>query len=164
MKILLLALFSFAAHASPETDRLTQAFLGKWVGEMTAHTPYGPPETVAYTMECRSVASGHGLNCDTFGHSPSVGDLTQSCLLAVDPGTWKIHYMCVSNMGEVHDHVGSWQGNKLQYEKYEGTANGAKVAEEISTEFLDADTFLHTTLMTGADGKMEFYFRAKRAK
>ena len=167
MKILL-SIFAIAlsSHAFADQARIAKAvnaFAGTWVGEMTAVTPFGPPETFQNKVVCRVIASGAGVECSSEAIS-SRGELTQSCLLAFDPASQLVHYMCVSNMGEVHDHKGGWiDENTIQYEPYKGLVMGEKVTEYVRTSFPDAQTMIHTSVIKTEDGTtMSFEFRAHK--
>src|SRR5262245_40291270 len=94
-----------ARSEAPEIARTVQAIQGTWLGKMTAHIPGFPIETFDWTMDCRIAALGAGASCTNTGKA-SIGSMAESCLLAFDPEGRNVHYMCVTSMGEVHDHKG----------------------------------------------------------
>src|SRR5437773_2128252 len=91
----------------PEVTRTVEAIQGTWAGSMIASVPGYPSETFEWTMDCRFVALGAGASCTNKGKA-SIGNMAESCLLAFDPEGKAVHYMCVTSMGEVHDHKGQW--------------------------------------------------------
>src|SRR5262245_11448992 len=111
-----------SAPAPPpaEINRTVGAVVGRWSGRMTATMPDGASETFAWSMSCQAAALGAGASCTMEGR-PSIGDLAQACLVAYDPESKAVHYMCVTSMGEVHDHKGRWTDAKtIQFEPLSG--------------------------------------------
>src|SRR5262245_30669985 len=92
----------------PEIAATVRAIQGTWLGQMTANVPGYPSATFDWTMDCKVVALGAGASCTNSGKA-SIGLMSESCLLAFDPDGRAVHYMCVTSMGEVHDHKGSWK-------------------------------------------------------
>jgi hypothetical protein len=93
---------------SPEVKQTVDAFLGEWSGQMTAVVPGSGSETFPWMMECRSAALGSGAVCTSEGRA-SIGQMAQSCIIAYSPEEKMVHYMCVTSMGEIHDHKGQWK-------------------------------------------------------
>src|SRR6185503_12097559 len=87
----------------PEVKQTVDALKGTWTGQMIAKVPGYAPATFDWVMECKAVALGVGVAC-TNGGKASIGELSESCLFAFDPDGKAVHYMCVTSMGEVHDH------------------------------------------------------------
>jgi hypothetical protein len=90
--------------------------------------------------------------------------MAESCLLAYDPEGKAVHYMCVTSMGEVHDHKGAWKdANTIEFEPLRAGMMGQLVTETNRWYFPDANTIDKTSEVTLADGSsMNFEFKAKR--
>ncbi|HET8946474.1 MAG TPA: hypothetical protein VFQ07_05790, partial [Candidatus Polarisedimenticolia bacterium] len=98
--------------------------VGRWAGTMTVNIPGVPAETFPWSVECRPVALGTGAACTMEGRA-SIGPLAQACLVACDPSSHDIHDMCVTSMGEVHDHKGRWTDDvTIAFEPLTGILQG----------------------------------------
>jgi hypothetical protein len=162
-----LAQTAFAAEPKvtpppPEVAKTAKALLGRWVGEATATTPFDKPETFKWTIECKLIAMGAGAEC-TSGGKASIGKMAQTCLLAFDPDGKSVHYMCVSSMGEVHDHRGQWKSDSIEYEPFQGGMSGQHITEFVKTSFPSSSTIVHTSKVVMGDGSsMSFEFHGRR--
>ena len=147
----------------PEVKKTTDAILGKWAGQMTAKIPGAPPETFAWTMDCKPVAFSAGASCSNEGKA-SIGPMSESCLLAYDPEGKAVHYMCVTSMGEIHDHKGRWTDDKtIEFEPLRGGMTGKLVTETNRWFFPEPGTLSKTSVVTMPDGtSMTFEFKGKR--
>jgi hypothetical protein len=146
----------------PELRKTVDAIAGRWSGTMTATTPEGT-ESFGWSIECRPVALGAGAACAMEG-TASIGPLAQSCLLAYDPVGKAVHLMCVTSMGEVHDHRGHWRDERrLEFEPLRSGLMGKAMAETIAWEFPDAMTLLTRSAVATDDGtSMRFAFVGRR--
>src|SRR5262245_21105227 len=98
-----------ASPAPPsEVRRTVDAVVGRWLGSMTATVPGTPPQSFPWSMDCRPAALHSAAICTMEGQAP-IGELAQACLVAWDPESGTVHYMCATSMGEVHDHKGRWE-------------------------------------------------------
>jgi hypothetical protein len=147
----------------PEVKRTVDAILGTWSGRMTAKVPGFAPEAFDWSMDCKPVALGAGASCSNTGKA-SIGSMAESCLLAYDPEGKSVHYMCVTSMGEVHDHKGQWRDQKiLEFEPLHAGMMGQPVTETIRWYFPDGNTIDKTSIVTLSDGSsMNFEFNGKR--
>ena len=147
----------------PEIKRTVDAIIGTWSGKMTAKVPGFPPEAFDWAMNCNSVALGAGVSCTNSGKA-SIGLMAESCLLAYDPEGKSVHYMCVTSMGEVHDHKGLWKDDKtIEFEPLRAGMMGQLVTETNRWYFPDANTIDKTSIVTLSDGSvMNFEFIGKR--
>jgi hypothetical protein len=147
----------------PEVSRIVNLMQGSWTGKMTAVVPGFPAETFDWKMNCQSVAQGAGLSCTNTGKA-SIGSMAESCLLAYDPEGKAIHYMCVTSMGEVHDHKGKWSGfDTIEFEPLHGGFNGQPITETLKWQFRNDDTIEKTSEVKLADrSTMKFEFNGKR--
>jgi hypothetical protein len=148
---------------SADVSRTVAAFAGKWSGQMTATIPGAPSETFDWTMDCKPVAMGSGVSC-TNGGKASIGVMAESCLLAYDPEGKAVHYMCVTSMGEVHDHKGQWKnGSTIEFEPLIAGMIGQTVTETLNWRLPNPKTLSKTSTVTTPDGnKMTFVFTGKR--
>jgi hypothetical protein len=114
-------------------------------------------------MDCKPIALGSGASCTNTGKA-SIGVMAESCLLAYDPEGKAVHCMCVTSMGEVHDHKGAWKdANTIEFERSRAGMMGQLVTETNRWYFPDANTIDKTSEVTLADdSKMNFEFKAKR--
>src|SRR4030095_6526977 len=104
---------------------------------MTARIPGYAATTFDWLMECKLVALGAGVAC-TNGGKASIGQLSESCLFAFDPAGGAVHYMCVTSMGEVHDHKGHWKdGRIIEFEPLPAGMMGSPVIETLRWQFTD---------------------------
>jgi hypothetical protein len=108
----------------PEVQKTADALVGEWSGRMTAIVPGAEPESFPWSMSCRLAALGRGASSTTQGRA-SIGLLAQDCLLAYAPDDRVVHYMCVTSMGEIHDHKGHWtDDNTIDFEPLAGDFHG----------------------------------------
>ena len=151
------------APSPPEVKKTVDAISGRWTGQMTARVPGTPAESFNWTMDCRTVAQGAGASCTNTGKA-SIGYMSESCLLAFDPEGKTVHYMCVTSMGEVHDHKGTWKdAQTIEFEPLRAGMMGQLVTETNRWYFPDANTIDKTSVVTMADGSsMNFEFKGKR--
>jgi hypothetical protein len=149
--------------APPEVKQTVDALNGIWTGQMTARVPGYPPATFAWTMECKTVALGAGVAC-TNGGSTSIGEMSESCLFAFDPDGKAVHYMCVTSMGEVHDHKGHWKDDRvIEFEPLRAGMMGGQVTETLRWRFTDTKSLDKFSTVTMADGNaMIFEFKGRR--
>jgi hypothetical protein len=147
----------------PEVNKTIEVMQGTWLGSMVANVPGFPAETFDWTMNCRVVARGAGVSCTNTGKA-SIGVMAESCLLAYDPEGQAVHYMCVTSMGEVHDHKGKWKDEKtIEFEPLRAGMMGQQITETLRWYFPDANTIDKTSEVKLADGSsMNFEFKGKR--
>ena len=117
------------AKSPSEIKKTVDAIAGSWTGQMTARVPGAPAESFKWTMNCKSIALGAGASCTNSGKA-SIGSMSESCLLAYDPEGKSVHYMCVTSMGEVHDHKGRWRDQKtIEFEPLHAGMMGQPITE-----------------------------------
>jgi uncharacterized protein DUF1579 len=149
--------------ASSDVRRTVSALVGTWRGKITAAMPDAPPETFGWTMDCKEIALGQGVSC-TMSGTASIGPLAQTCLVAFDPVGRAVHSMCVTSMGEVHDHDGNWtDATTLEFGPLAGTFMDEPTIETIVWRFPDPQTIETRTILTLSDGQfLRFDFRGRR--
>jgi len=147
----------------PEVKRMVDAVVGRWSGAMTVTIPGVEPETFGWSMDCRPAALKAGAVCTMDGRA-SIGDLAQACLAAWDPEGRAVHYMCVTSMGEVHDHRGHWKGEAaVEFEPLVGALQGKPMTETITWAFPDPGRITMRSVVTLQDGaSMSFEFAGQR--
>lgn len=150
-------------NAPPEVKQTVDALTGTWEGQMTATVPGYPPATFNWLMECKTVALGAGVAC-TNGGIASIGQLSESCLFAFDPEGKAVHYMCVTSMGEVHDHKGHWKDSGvIEFEPLRAGMMGGQVVETLRWQFTGLNSLDKISTVTMSDGRvMTFEFKGKR--
>ncbi len=113
-------------------------------------------------MDCRSAALGSGAVCTSEG-TASIGAMSQTCLLAYSPEERTVHYMCVTSMGEVHDHKGQWKTNSIEFVPLEGFLSGGRMVENVTMSFPDRATIKTRSVVTLPDSSvMTFDFTGAR--
>jgi hypothetical protein len=149
----------------PEVRRTAEALVGEWVGGLTAIVPGESPETFPWSMTCRAAALGWGAACAMEGKA-SIGLLAESCLLAYAGESKTVHFMCVTSMGEVHDHKGRWTNEKtVEFESLQGDFMGKTVVETIHWSFPDRSTFETKATVAMPDGSMmRFEYAGRRRR
>jgi hypothetical protein len=173
-RLAVLALFTLPVLAQKQTavptrptareiTQTVQAIQGTWLGKMTANVPGFPSETFGWTMNCSVIAQGAGALCTNTGKA-SIGSMAESCLLAFDPEGKAVHYMCVTSMGEVHDHKGHWKDNQtIEFEPLRAGMMGQTITETLWWHFPDARTIEKVSEVRLADGSsMRFEFNGER--
>ena len=149
----------------PEVKQAVDALTGTWAGQMTARVPGYPAATFDWLMECKTIALGAGVVC-TNGGTASIGQLSETCLFGFDPEGKAIHYMCITSMGEVHDHKGHWrEGGVIEFEPLRAGMMGKQVTETLRWQFTDINNIDKISTVTMPDGSaMMFEFIGKRNK
>jgi hypothetical protein len=153
---------TFARPEAAEMRKTVEAITGTWEGQLRATV--GPDsEVFPWTMDCKVVALGAGAACANGGKA-SIGLMKESCLLAYDPEGKAVHYMCVTSVGEVHDHKGNWTDDRtIEFEPLQAGLIGKTMTEKLSWSFPDATTIVKTSVVTMSDGSsMKFEFAGKR--
>jgi hypothetical protein len=147
----------------PEVKKTTDAFVGSWATEATMEMGGKTEKVSKLKMDCQKIALGGGAYCSMAAKS-SMGPMEQSCMAAYDPEGKAMHFMCVTSMGEVHDHKCNWTDDKtLTCEPYKGTMGGKPMTEDVTFSWTDAKTMSSTSVTTMGDGtKMTFVATGKR--
>lgn len=147
----------------PQVRQTVEAVSGQWVGSMTATLPGSRPEAFPWEMICHPAALGSGASCSMKGLA-SIGTIEEACLLAYDPEGKAVHFMCVTSMGEVHDHKGQWRSDHaIVFEPYKTSWQGQLVSEEVTFNFPGADHIRTSSVITTEKGsRMKFEFFGTR--
>jgi len=145
----------------PQVRQTVEAVSGQWVGSMTATLPGSKPEAFPWEMICQPAARGSGASCSRKGLA-SIGTSEEACLLAYDPEGKAVHFMCVTSMGEAHDHKGQWRGDHgIFFDPYKTSWEGQIV--DVTFNFPAADRIQTSSVITTEKGsRMKFEFFGTR--
>ncbi|HEX4961958.1 MAG TPA: hypothetical protein VF173_14045 [Thermoanaerobaculia bacterium] len=135
------------APPPPEVKRTVDTFAGTW----SLHLKLTPPgaASIAFpgTWHCQKIAGGTAVDCTLKATAPGLGPMEETDLIGYDPETKAVHIMTWNNQGEVHDHHGGWQGDKIVLH-HSATAGGKPVEEDFE-------------MTTAGTNKMSFRFTSK---
>ena len=147
----------------PQVKRTVDAVSGRWAGQMTATLPGSKPESFPWEMTCNPAALGAGAGCSMKGIA-SIGAIEEACLFAYDPDGKAVHFMCVTSMGEVHDHKGQWISDReMLFEPYPTPWDGKPATEDVDIRFPDSRHIQTSSVITKQNGsKMVFEFHGAR--
>ena len=146
----------------PEVKKTTDTFTGKWVGEATVDMGDGKPEKIKTAFDCKKVALGAGVSC-SMAAKGSMGPMEQNCLVGFDPEGTGVHLMCITSMGEVHDHKGKWSDDKtVTFDSLTADMGGKSATEDLTIAFADPKTMTVTSITTQGDTKLTFTFSGKK--
>lgn len=134
----------------PEVARTVNALDGSWATDMKLTLPGQAPIAFKGTWNCHKIAAGGAVECSLSTQVPGLGPMEETDLWGYDPETKAVRIMTWNNMGEVHDHHGAWQGDKMVLH-HTATAGGKPVEEDFEFSFPAAN-------------KMAFHFKAKAAE
>ena len=147
----------------PQVKQTVDAVSGHWAGQMTAALPGLKPESFPWEMTCNPAALGAGAACSMKGMA-SIGAIEEACLFAYDPDGKAVHFMCVTSMGEVHDHKGQWiSDHEMRFDPYPTTWDGKPATEDVSISFPESHHIQTSSVITKQDGsRMTFEFHGAR--
>jgi hypothetical protein len=119
-----------AAPAVPEAIQRITPLAGRFEGTAT-YTVDG--KTMQFTLrhENRVTAGGFALVCIESADSPELGHYASINMFGFDPGRGQLHLYTVDNIGDAHDPVGNWLGDRDAYFRQEGVVDGKPESEEI---------------------------------
>lgn len=146
-----------------QVKQTVDAVSGHWTGQVTATLPGLKPESFPWEMTCNPAALGSGAACSMEGLA-SIGAVEEACLFAYDPDGRAVHFMCVTSMGEVHDHKGQWTSDReMRFDPYPTSWDGKPATEDVKVSFPDARHIQTSSVITKQDGnKMRFEFHGAR--
>jgi hypothetical protein len=149
----------------PEVKKTTDAFVGKWNLDSTIMMP-GLKEPAKFKMvwDCKKIALGNGAECSSDVKLPSpLGPFAISCLLGANPEDKAVHMMCITSMGEVHDHKGAWKDDKtIEFEPLKYTDHGKPATETVTFTMSDPKSMVFKSTTKTPDGDMAFEGTGKR--
>lgn len=120
------------ATATPAQVTKLQKLVGTWHGMAKVADAGKAPVEVAVDFQCRQASGGSGVSCDTRFAMPG-GDYLETDLFGWNAEDGKVHWYAVTNAGEVHDHAGNFDGEKLTVH-YAGTSGGKPITEDVTLE------------------------------
>jgi hypothetical protein len=136
-----------AAPAPPEVKKTVDTFAGTWHFHLKLTPPGAAPIAFPGTWTCKKIVGGAAVDCTLKATAPGMGPVEETDLIGYDPETKAVHIMTWNNQGEVHDHRGAWQGDKIVLH-HSATAGGKPVEEDFE-------------LTPAGTRKMSFRFTAK---
>jgi len=131
----------------PENVKKFYFFLGKWKGKATM-TTNGQTQSFDYLMDFKTDADGWGILYHEKGLISNAAPYIGFGMLGYDESDNTVHIFTLSNYGDVHDHKGSWLDDKNFALVYNGTSEGKALKEDLSIEYVDANTFKFTDVVT----------------
>ena len=156
-----LALFIVASTSEKSYGNLTPVseeikklyfFIGNWKGKATS-SENGQSQSFDYNMDFKTDAAGWGLLYHENGAIPNAEPYIGFGMIGVDPADNAVHIFTVSNYGDVHDHKGIWTDGKHISLVYNGKTQGKQMKEELSINYVDANTFTFKDVVT-IDGQI----------
>ena len=135
----------------PEGVKKLYIFLGNWQGKATM-TENGQTQSFDYFMDMKTDADGWGILYHEKGLIPNATPYLGFGMLAFDQNDNSLHIFTVSNYGDVHDHKGNWTDDKHFTVVYKGSPEGKSMKEELTVEFMNADSWKFTDVVT-VDGQ-----------
>jgi len=106
--------------------------VGSWHGTAQMTDTGKSPVKVDVDIQCRQVSGGAGVACDTHMAWPGT-DYLETDLFGWNAEAGQVHWYTVTNGGEVHDHVGTFEGNKLVV-RYTGSSSGRLLTEDVALD------------------------------
>ena len=92
-----------------------------------------------YISEFKKAASNNGITMHEWGTIPGMGNLEGQNLAGVDPYDGKIHWYTVDNVGDTHEHIGSFSDSKHFMMMHKSMRDGKEFIETIEMEFISAN-------------------------
>ncbi len=126
-------------------------FMGRWQAEAVLVIE-GKIYKVNYNIAGRTIASGMGLLIDESFTDTALGSMKGTSLVGLNPNDSKIHWYSVDNMGNTHDHSGTWKTPENLVLEFIEMQGGKKYVEKIDFTFKSRNELLFTLLAT-LDGK-----------
>ena len=123
--------------APPEVKATVDAFKGNWKFDTTMTATGMPgmdkPATAKMTFNCKLVAGKTAVACESKMKTP-MGPFDALFVVAYDPYSKAAHFMGITSMNEVHDHVCTWSGLSLNCKPLKGGMGpgGDEVTEDVT--------------------------------
>jgi hypothetical protein len=123
--------------APPEVKATVDAFKGNWKFDATLSATGMPgmdkPAKSKMTFNCKVVAGKTAVSCDAKMKTP-MGPFEGLFAVAYDPYTKAAHFIGITSMNEVHDHVCTWSGLSLNCKPLKAGMGpgGDEITEEVT--------------------------------
>jgi hypothetical protein len=135
-----------------EVKATVDAFKGNWNFDATLTAPGADkPAKFKMTFNCKAIAGGNAVACDSKAKTP-MGPFDGTFLVAYDPYSKAAHFIGVTSMFEVHDHVCQWKGADLNCTPLKGGSGpgGDEITEDLTMHLeKNAASFTSTSHMKG---------------
>jgi hypothetical protein len=131
--------------APPEVKATVDAFKGNWRFETTMSATGMPgmdkPAVAKMNFNCKEVAGKTAVACESKMKTP-MGPFDGLFVVSYDPYSKAVHFMGITNMHEVHDHVCKWSGYELNCTPLKGGMGpmGDEITEDLKMKFEPAPT------------------------
>lgn len=106
------------------------SLVGHWKGTAEMTEPGKSPVKVEATFRCSKASGGWAVLCHGRFFSKEM-DYRETDLFGYDAEAGKVHWYAVTNAGEVHDHVGTWDGTTLNA-RYASQVGGKEMNESLA--------------------------------
>jgi len=138
-----------AAPRPPEAIQRLATLAGRFEGT-ASYTVDG--KTMQFTLhhENRVAANGFALECIESADSPELGHYASVNIFGFDPGRGQLHLYTVDNLGDAHDHIGNWLGDRDAYFRQEGVVDGKPEIEEIPFTMVSPNEYRFRSIVTVA--------------
>jgi hypothetical protein len=172
--------------APPEVKATVDAFKGNWKFDTTMSATGMPgmdkPFNGKMTFNCKEVAGKTAVSCESKQKTP-MGPYDAQFVVSYDPYKKAVHFIGVTSMNEVHDHICTWSGADLNCTPLKGGMGpgGDEITEDMKMTFAPSDkckpkdaanplascpyksvTFTSTSKMTKGGATMTFEGKGKK--
>jgi hypothetical protein len=168
--MLLVSTFLFIAGASaiaqddammfapppPEVQKIYR-FIGEWHGDGEA-TMGDMSTPVHVTLTAEKDAGGWGVHAHMTAEMGNAGTYQEIDIMGYEPNSKTYHLFSVTNMGDTHDHSGTWDGSgKTLNLTYKGLYQGQPMVETIACIFNGSDEMEITSKTTVGGQQMGLF-------
>ncbi|HUS27658.1 MAG TPA: hypothetical protein VMZ53_04095 [Kofleriaceae bacterium] len=156
--------------APAEVKATVEAFKGNWKfdASMSATGMPGMDKPMAGKMSfnCKEVAGKTGVSCESKMKTP-MGPMDALFVVAFNPYDKKVHFIGITNMNEVHDHLCTWKtATELTCEPLKAGMGpgGDEVTEDVTITWTSKKevAFKSVSKMTKGGATMTFEGKGKR--
>ncbi len=158
-----------APVAPPEVKATVDAFKGNWRIDTTMTATGIPgfekPFNGKATFNCKPTAMNTAVACDMKTKTP-MGPFEGHFVVAYDPYSKAAHFIGITSMNEVHDHVCKWEGMNLNCSPLKAGMgpHGDEITEDLSMKFEGKGCEAGVTAATCKLKTMEFTSNSKMSK
>lgn len=140
--------------ASPEVEKVVEAFLGHWSLTGRSTDPISnTPSHLTVTIQCEPVALAMAVSCRMASEETGGGPVEVMSIIGYSPDDQLVHLMEVSSSGSYHEHKGRWNGNVIQFERMSKSVAGKQIVEEFSIGFPSPGKITVKSVEESAEGR-----------
>ena len=159
---ILAVMLTSGVSAANDIKKPVDALAGTWTVDLTMTAPGQQPIKFKATLACRPAAAGTAVQCALDAEIPGIGGLHEIDVWAWEPETKILHDITVNNLGEVHDHQGSWKDEHTAVFAHTATQGGKPLEEKETVTFRRAGQMDFESTATTADGTTKFTGHARK--